>query len=244
MRLNIAVVDDDAAENARLIAFLRNWFGGSIHELGLIDSYSSGREIISAFTAGKYHIVLMDIIMGDVNGIEAAKFIRSNDSKVLIAFMTTSREYAFDAFPLHPFHYIVKPYWQKDIDALMNEAVNVLSAKEPVITLRLVDSECEIPLGSVSSAVSNGYTADIITADGRKIITAMSFTEAEELFADDPRFVLCKRGIIVNMSRVSAMKDRAFTMKEGQVYPISARRFGNVSHDFSQYLISRMREES
>ena len=63
----------------------------------------------NVYEPGHSDLVFLDICMGDVNGIELARHLRAVDEKVLIVFLTTSSEYAFDAFPIHPFDYLMKP---------------------------------------------------------------------------------------------------------------------------------------
>ena len=50
MELNIAIVDDTLSDVLRLKNFIRNWSYGSVHELGLIQFYVSGEEMLKDFT--------------------------------------------------------------------------------------------------------------------------------------------------------------------------------------------------
>ena len=244
MRLNIAVLEDDPAENARLSAFIRNWAGVNADNFGMLMRYSRGEDIIRDFMPEKYNIVLMDILMDDLNGIETAKKLRELDMNLLIVFMTTSREYIFDAFPLHTFDYILKPYRQKDVSALLTEAVSVISSQEREITLKLPRSERKVKIGCISSAVSNRHNIEIHMTDGECITAMMKFSEIEELLAEDTRFLVCSRGVMLNMERISAINNNTFIMKEGQLYPIRTRGRAKIRDTFSKYLVSRMRCES
>ncbi|MBR0167875.1 MAG: hypothetical protein IJQ08_04335, partial [Synergistaceae bacterium] len=73
LELNIAVVDDTLSDVLRLKSFIRNWAYGSVHELSVIQSYTSGEEMLKDFSPKVFHIVFMDIIMGDMNGVETAR---------------------------------------------------------------------------------------------------------------------------------------------------------------------------
>lgn len=76
MELNIAVVYDTLSDVLRLKNFIHNWSFGSVHELGIIQSYASGEEMLKDFSPKLFHIVFMDIIMGDMNGVETARQLR------------------------------------------------------------------------------------------------------------------------------------------------------------------------
>ena len=69
----------------------------------------------------------------------------------------------------------------------------------------------------------------------------MTFREVEKLFAEDSRFLLCNRGIILNMSEISAQEKGVFVMKDGTHYPIRVNGQSKITEAFSQYLISSMR---
>ena len=94
----------------------------------------------------------------------------------------------------------------------------------------------------ISSVVSSReHTVEINLTDGKCIRSIMTFREIEKLFAEDSRFLLCNRGIIVNMSQISAQEKGVFIMKNGTRYPIRVNGQSKVTEAFSQYLISNMR---
>lgn len=242
MELNIAIVDDTLSDIMRLENFVRNWFYGSEHKLAGISSYANGEEMLRNFEPKMFHIVFMDIIMEDINGVETAQQLRLEDTELLIVFMTTSQEYVFKTFSTHPFDYVMKPYGKKEVEKVLNEAVRVLTATDPTVIIRVPYSECKIPMRLISSVVSNrNHTVEINLTDGKCVLSIMTFREVEKLFAEDSRFLLCNRGIIVNMSQISAQEKGVFVMKDGTRYPIRVNGQSKVSEAFSQYLISSMR---
>ena len=242
MELNVAIVDDTLSDVLRLKNFIHNWAYGSVHELGIIQSYTSGEAMLKDFMPKLFHIVFMDIIMGEMNGVETAYQLRQEDTELLIVFMTTSGEYALKTFPVHPFDYVLKPYSQKDVDKVLDEAVRVLTATDPTVTIKVPHSQYEIPMRLISSVVSSReHTVEINLTDGKCIRSIMTFREIEKILAEDSRFLLCNRGIIVNMSQISAQEKGVFVMKDGTRYPIRVNGQSKVAEAFSQYLISNMR---
>lgn len=241
MEFNIAIVDDDLSDIARLKNFIQNWFVLSEHKLNVIRTYTSGEKILKDFFPGMFNIVFMDIIMNDINGIETARALREHDTELLIVFMTTSREYAFDAFPVHPFDYVLKPYGQKDVGRVLDEIMRTLSAEEPKIKIKSAHSEYIIPMGMISSVVSNGHHVEVNISDGRSILSNMTFKEAEKIFSEDSRFLSCNRGIILNMSHISSEDNGVFIMKTGERYPIRVNGQSKIKAAFFQYLIFNMK---
>ena len=241
MELNIAIVDDTPSDVARLECFIKNYFGLSKHKLVGIESYANGEEILKNFAPKMFQIVFMDIIMESLNGVETARQLRAEDTELLIVFMTTSREYAFEAFPIHPFDYVLKPYSQKDVDKVLDEAIRVLTASDPTITIKVSRAEYTIPIRFVSSAVSQNHTVEINLVDGRCLLSNMKFRDIEQVFSEYKNFLLCNRGIIVNMSQISSHEDGVFIMQNGTHYPLRVKDQSKLKAAFSKYLIESMR---
>lgn len=242
MELNIAIVDDELSDIARLKNFIQNWSVVSEHTLNAIRTYTSGEEILRDYLPGMFDIIFMDIIMKEINGVETARKLREHDTGLIIVFMTTSREYAFDAFPVHPFDYVLKPYGQKDVKRVLDDAMRAVSAEEPGVTFRSAHSEYTIQMRDITSVVSNGHHIEVNITDGRRILSSMKFREAEKIFAEDSRFILCNRGIIVNMSQISSEDNGVFIMKDGMRYPIRVSGQTKIKEAFFQYLIDNMKD--
>ena len=104
MLIRIAIVDDqpEARELLRQDLLVRAPAGTSI------ACFDSSESFLSGFVPGDDSLIFLDICMKGMNGIEAAERVRKRSARCLIVFLTSSREYAFDAFPIHPFDYLVK----------------------------------------------------------------------------------------------------------------------------------------
>ncbi|MBQ9565763.1 MAG: response regulator transcription factor [Synergistaceae bacterium] len=241
MKLNIAIVDDRQEDIAALRLNIINWSCPDGVALGNILCCSSGEAVLPFFQPGEVQLFFLDILMEDIDGIETARRIRTADPGALIVFVTASREFAFDAFPVHPFDYIVKPYGKAQIDHVLNEAARVLTSAEPTVTIRVPHGSRTLPLRRVSAVLSQGHGVEFLLSDGQTVASLMSFAEAEELLGDHDRFLVCNRGLIVNMDRIVSSNGDAFKMRDGRLFPIRVRGRAGVLSAFSQYQMSRLR---
>ncbi|HJD13178.1 MAG TPA: response regulator [Candidatus Ruminococcus avistercoris] len=74
------------------------------------DYYKNGEELILALKDGaSYDLLLLDIFLEQVNGVDTARSARKYLPHVQIAFLTSSRDYALDAYDLDAIHYLMKP---------------------------------------------------------------------------------------------------------------------------------------
>ena len=248
MELNIAIVEDSRPDSDRLRRDIQDWLSGLpgiSAEEGAGPSvlcYSSGEAMLERFEPGSVQLAFMDIRMGDLNGIETARRLRAEDPRLLIVFLTSSPEFAFDAFPIHPFDYLVKPYAVQRLRDVLDEAFRVLSADEPTVELRVARSLYAVPLRQISAATSQGHSVEVILTDGRRLVCPMNFSEVEAALGADPRFLSCNRGVMVNMDQASFLEEGVLVMKDGVRWPLRVRGRAKVVAAFSQYQISRMRK--
>ena len=129
MELRFAVVDDRLPDAQRLESLLRLAFGGG-HTL-VCDHYESGDAFLQAFPSKNHQVVFLDICMEGTNGIETARILRRTDPDLLLVFVTSSPEYVWDAFPVHPFDYLLKPYNEQELVFAVEDAIRQVSVQLP-----------------------------------------------------------------------------------------------------------------
>lgn len=103
--MNILIVDDEPLARMRLRALL--------HELGeeysVVGEAGNGKQAIDLARICEPDVILLDIGMPGVNGMEAAERIKQLDNPPSIIFVTAYGEYALDAFDQQAVDYLLKP---------------------------------------------------------------------------------------------------------------------------------------
>jgi DNA-binding LytR/AlgR family response regulator len=240
MEWRIAIVDDLKMDRERLQKDVAKWYAKQGTDVE-ICVYDSGAAMLSEFSKDKFRIAFLDIRMDDMTGIELAEHLREEDTALLICFLTTSREYAFDAFPIHPFDYLIKPYKEEQLNHVLAEANRALSGSEPEIAVKIGKSEVKVAYSQIVSAISQGHTVLFRLTDGSVARGLLTFGETERILTADERFLLCNRGVLVNMDHVASMDGELFKMNEGSSFPLRTKNRPELIRQFSQYQITRMR---
>ena len=142
MELRIAIVEDQKFEAQQLERLLRQAWGDPV----VCDLYESGDAFLHRAAAGPYAVVFLDICMEGTNGIATARLLREKDPHLLIVFVTSSPEYVWEAFPVHPFDYLLKPYKEEKIRQLTAELRRVLCRQEPELEVRIARQTVQLPL--------------------------------------------------------------------------------------------------
>ena len=199
----------------------------------------------SGMSAGEGHADIGmtdgDAVARPMNGIALARKLRAADTEVQIVFLTTSAEFAFDAFPVHPFDYLIKPYEKSRLEYVLNEFLRVRGVSEQEILIRAAHSSYKVPISKIVSVFSYGHSLEITLEDGKKIRSIMTFGELQKKLEDDPRFLLCNRGVLANMDYVLSLGEDQLRMKTGPSRSLRVRGRSKLISEFSQYQISRLK---
>lgn len=113
--MNIAICDDEKE--------IRELLGNKIricYPDAVLTYYASGEELLADEAPD---IVLLDIQMSGMNGMETAKELRKRGSKTMIVFITAVASYVFEAFDVEAFYYLVKPFTDEKLKDVMKRAV-------------------------------------------------------------------------------------------------------------------------
>ena len=241
MLFQIAVADDRIEDANRLANDIRTVFGFFPQHGVSIQVFQSAEAMLESSDLGTFNIVFLDILMDGLNGIELAKRLRAADVDLLIVFLTSSPEFAFDAFPVHPFDYLLKPYDLNSLRRVISEAIRTMLREETSFPIRAAYATYQIPAKSIVSAVAQGHSVELHVSDGQAIRSIMTFADIRQLLVSVPSFLECNRGVIVNMDYVTTLENGVLHLSNGSVFPMRTRNRNELISQFTQYQISRLK---
>ena len=237
MALQIAIVEDLQPDAQRLQALVRQERGAV--ECGI---FPSGDAYLQQMPARKDDLVFLDICMEGTSGIETAQQLRRADPEVLIVFVTSSPEYVWDAFPVHPFDYLLKPYKEEKIALLTAELRRVLCRQQPELEVRIARQIVRLPLTKIYYATAQNHYVRVVTDDGECRATA-NFAQVQEQLQTQPEFLVCNRGVIINMSKVLRFEGDCIEMLDGTHLPVRQKDKNSLLAQFTQYQFRGMQRE-
>lgn len=233
--MEIAIIDDNKEDAKLLAGMCSDWSAASQTDIHY-DRYLNGEEFLQSFVPGKYQLIFMDIYMADLSGIDTARIVREQDVECLLVFLTTSREHTWDSFPLHPFDYILKPCTYEQISRVLSEAGRVLPDISRTLEMTYGRQKILFSYQELMSLEADGHYVRI-TSVGRGALRCYtsSFMSLWDTLCQDKRFLLCNRGIIINMDYVEKYTAQDFVLKNGQAFPIRQNNRNSVIDAFLTY---------
>lgn len=205
--ISIGICDDEAPTRRALRTPLER----KLQLLGIsyrILEYDSGEALFSHPERKYLDILFLDIELKQMNGMETAKNLRKRNSHTLLIFVTAYPDFVFQGYEVHAFHYILKPYEEHKIQAVLEQALEELGRdREPYFTLERKSGILKIPLKKVLAFSSDRRKVVIFLNDGSRPDFYGKLDEVESGLPD--YFVRCHNRHLVNLNFVSALeKDR------------------------------------
>lgn len=159
--MNIAVCDDNDTDAARLVSMLE---GAHTYRI-----FSSAEDLLFHLddSSESFDLYLLDIFMGEMNGVLLGKRIRKINESALICYISSSPDYYAEAFSLYAFQYLLKPVSQESFRELLRRASSQLSQnRQQSIHLHARGRNISIPYQNVLYITSMGHTLSIHCVDG------------------------------------------------------------------------------
>ncbi|MGP1408135.1 LytR/AlgR family response regulator transcription factor [Selenomonas sp.] len=243
--MRIAIVDDEeeVREAARqYLAKMLAQYWSKETAVVQIDLFASAEAFLVCFDKQPYDLVILDICMPDIDGMEAAHRLRAESADVGIIFLTTSEEYLMEGYRVFADGYFLKPLGA-DEDAFRAALRHVFARRDQ--SLRVLNMEyngraLEIPFQKIFYVdIEGGRLHVVLEEQAFHFSRPFTYEWSAERLLCDKRFLECYHRIIVNMDRIEIMEEGAFVLTSGMRLPISRRRYGAVKVAYMQYMLNR-----
>ena len=181
--------------------------------------------------------------MKGINGIDTARKLREIDHACLLVFLTFSSDFMPDAFSFHAFDYITKPFSERRLFQVLDDAQKHFPKQTPCINIVSGRQTIPLLLSDIVSVVNDAHYLDICTKDGKHLRSRMTAENFLRLTGHDPRFLSVNRGILVNADYIHAPTKKACILTDGTSFPVRVRDSQKLENALRQYHFSWLRSE-
>ena len=234
--LRIAVCEDTPADAEKLLDLLQ-----SSPIPTQCTLFKSGEDLLSVYKPQMFDLLLTDIYMGGMTGIEAVSRIREMDEAIPVAFVTTSLDHTLESYRLSALMYIEKPYRDRQIESMLKLAL-LEKENAPSITVRRNGQELKIPLSRIQYLEQQTHHLSIILTDGEldQIYDRLSVFSP---YLQENGFFIPHKSFAVNVASICSIDQelRCFIMKNGKNIPIRRESMGKAKAALKEYLFRSAR---
>ena len=197
---------------------LADWVNDS-PQLQLVRTCADGEAALDSIRELDPQLVLLDIEMPGMNGLQVLRALRDTDHMPAVIFTTAYDEHALAAFELHAADYLLKPFARERFDEAVAHAASRIGTPAPVDALEQVHAPQEpltrllvrdrgliipVAVDAIEMLQSDSkYTS--VTTRGQNYLVRLPITSFEQRL-DPGRFLKLHRGCIVNLEFVQSMK--------------------------------------
>lgn len=225
MNLRIAICDDSAADRDYLAGLARRWAGQRLHTVQL-TLYPSAESFLFAYAEDKtVQILLLDIEMGQMDGVTMARTLRKDNDGVQIIFITGYSDYIADGYEVEALHYLMKPVDESKLFSVLDRAADKLCRNEQFLTLELSGEMVRLPVYQIRYAEVQG---NYVTVHAKSDYTAKMTLSELETRLDDSFFRL-GRSALVNLGYVARVTKTAVTLNDGSVLPLPRGAYDRIN---------------
>ena len=225
MIYKIAVCDDSAEDRDYIAALARQWAERSGHLLELSQFISAENFLFEYSDKSDYDILLLDIEMGEMDGVELAKRLRRENEILQIVFITGYSDYISEGYEVAALHYLMKPVKEDKLLAVLDRAAERLHKAERVLTLESGGEMVRVPLRQIRYVDVRLNYATVHAKENYTVKKPLGEIAA----ALDKRFYRVGRSAIVNLTWVSRVSRTDIYLDDGAAVPLPRGAYEGIN---------------
>ena len=205
----VAIVDDDARMRNQLQSYFAQY--SETHREQFQLSVFGFAELFLTNYKPVYDIVMMDIDMPGMNGLEAAHRLRKLDERAVLLFVTNLAQYAINGYEVSATDFIVKPVSYKIFEYKLTRAMKYVPEDgRPMLLLKTETGLATVAMDDVMYVQVEGH--NIFYHTEKEIYRARGSLKQTEQELNDPQFFMCDKCCLVNLAYVEAVNGSTITV--------------------------------
>lgn len=224
MNIKICICDDSSEERAALNALVREWSRQSGTDVS-VSEFPAAEAFWFEYEDLAPDILLLDIEMPGMNGVELAKRLRKVNKLIQIIFITGYSEYIAEGYEVAALHYLLKPVSPEKLFSTLERALEKQETDGRKLVLETSAETVLLPIYEIRyiEVVKNYIT---VYAEGSYTVKKTLKEIEGEL---DGRFLRVGRSYIVNLHFVSRVTRSEILLRGGERVPLPRGAYETVN---------------
>lgn len=231
MKYRIAICDDEQNQIEYITSIVASWSDHEGHSCE-IRTFASAEAFLFEYEEDKtYDILLLDVEMKNMNGIELAKRIRKDNNRAEIIFITSHFEFVGEGYEVDALHYLIKPISVEKLTQVLTKAAEKISVEPPSVVISCEGETVKLYEADIRYVESFLHYIVIHTKDKEyKIKENMSVFE--NIVSDD--FYRIHRSYLVSLKHITRISRTSVNIGNTEL-PLSRGKYDDINRAFIQH---------
>lgn len=232
MKLDISVCDDEKDQRDYIASLVLRWADAAGHTVR-VREYCAGEQFLFENDGGAVSdILLLDIQMQSIDGIQLARRVRERGGRVQIVFITGYDEYMPLGYEVDALHYLMKPVGYEKLAEVLDRAVGRLEKEGPSLILQTPEGLRRIAVDDIVFAEALGHTLALHLTEGTLSLPRSLASFKEEA---GEGFVSPHRSFLVNLSHIRRISKKELELDGGETVPVARGAFEGINRAFIDF---------
>ena len=215
MDYRIAICDDRQEDREYVRQLTARWAQQRGNQVEMTE-FCSAEQFLFSCPQPDFDLLLLDIEMGEMDGVSLAKQVRRTNELMQIVFITGYSDYITEGYEVAALHYLMKPVKEEKLFAVLDRVMERLHKNTKVLTLETSEEMVRVPLYQVSALeVQRNYVTVHAIQD---YTVKKSLSELMEQL--DERFFRVGRSAVVNLNDISRVTRSDIYLTDGRSIPL------------------------
>lgn len=196
-----------------------------------IRTFTSAEAFLFEYEEDKaYDILLLDVEMKNINGIELAKRIRKDNNRAEIIFITSHFEFVGEGYEVDALHYLIKPISAEKLTQVLTKAAEKISVEPPSVVISCEGETVKLYEADIRYVESFLHYIVIHTKDKEYKIKE-NISVFENRVSDD--FYRVHRSYLVSLKHITRISRTSVNIGNTEL-PLSRGKYDDINRAFIQ----------
>lgn len=239
--INIAICDDCLTSITKLSKYVLEYsIENNLETEMKIFQYENSMDLMSLLDEGKhFDILLLDIIMPNINGMEIATHIRRLNQVAKIIFLTSSHEFALASYSVNAFYYLLKPIEKTTLFSILDKAfMDINKSLQECIVVKTQSGLLKIFYNELIHVEVINRTVYFSLKNGDVIESLNTIHNIETYLLKDHRFIKPHRSYIVNLDYIISLSKQHITTVNDHHIIVSRIAYKKIKESYMKHMFN------
>lgn len=248
--MRLAICDDDERELNVLRDELAEYQRQHAAESIVYTIFRDPMELLADDEKQAFDVAVLDIMMPKMNGIDLGRKIKEGNQDTILIFLTSSTDFALDAYGIHAERYIIKPVVRDQLFEALDYALKAKNKSSRFFSVKTSDGMVAVKYEQILYIEMSSRKMLVHLTDGEdltSIYLRSTFFETVAELVDSKSFVITHKSFLANMAYIKSYSSSRLILQykkdSPEIYvPISRQHVNSVKQSYLQFM-ARGRED-